>query len=109
MPRVVSTRTIAFDLERFDKDLRNIAHDRWKTLAQVARETGVDVSTIHKLALGCVPDGVSLAALCAWSGLDAGKYSVSEGDKRWDAVTKKVNYATRRSARLRNQRTDPNG
>jgi len=43
----------------------------WK---QVAGESGVSASTLTRMAQGKRPDVDGLAALCAWSGLDADDY-----------------------------------
>jgi transcriptional regulator with XRE-family HTH domain len=52
----------ALDAERQGKRLN------WK---QVAAATGVSASTLTRMGQGKRPDVDSLAALCAWAGLDA--------------------------------------
>ena len=50
----------------------------WK---QVAAESGVSASTLTRMAQGRRPDLDSLAALSAWSGLQADDFVRSEGEK----------------------------
>jgi len=55
----------ALDVTRKARDLN------WK---QVAGESGVSASTLTRMAQGKRPDVDGLAALCAWSGLDADNF-----------------------------------
>ncbi|MGQ4479371.1 helix-turn-helix domain-containing protein [Streptomyces sp. SAS_276] len=51
----------------------------WK---QVAAGSGVSASTLTRMAQGKRPDVDGLAALCAWSGLDADDFVRSEHEDR---------------------------
>lgn len=59
----------ALDAQRQVKELK------WK---DVAREADVSSSTLTRLGQGRRPDVDSLAALCAWSGLNADDYLTGE-------------------------------
>lgn len=54
----------------------------WK---QVAGESGVSASTLTRMAQGRRPDVDGLAALAAWSGLDADDYVRTDDDQRPNA------------------------
>jgi transcriptional regulator with XRE-family HTH domain len=60
----------ALDAQRQARNLN------WKT---VAAEAKVSASTLTRMGQGKRPDVDSLAALCAWSGLDADDYIRSAG------------------------------
>lgn len=76
MAQRLEPRRIGFDTEGFMQDLRRVCANQGKTLTEVAQETGINYSTLSYMTTRArVPDGVHLAALCAWSGLDAGHYS----------------------------------
>ncbi len=55
--------------------VRQAGRLNWK---QVAAESGVSASTLTRMAQGKRPDVDGLAALAAWSGLDADDYVRSE-------------------------------
>ncbi len=63
----------ALDSERCARRLN------WK---QVAGESGVSASTLTRMAQGKRPDVDGLAALAAWSGLDADDYVRSQDHQR---------------------------
>ncbi len=60
-----------FDAEAFYTALDGTRQARRLTWKQVAGESGVSASTLTRMAQGRRPDVDGLAALCAWSGLDA--------------------------------------
>jgi hypothetical protein len=68
---------MGFEAKRFYADFRKVAKDKGVSLSQASVETGVDSASLSRMGtIGAVPDGVNLAAMCKWSGLDASKYSV---------------------------------
>jgi transcriptional regulator with XRE-family HTH domain len=74
-----------FDAEGFYEALdsaRQAKNVNWK---QVAAESGVSASTLTRMAQGKRPDVDGLAALCAWSGLDADDFVRSLDDTRAEA------------------------
>lgn len=65
---------VIFDIAGFRHALdrcRVVRRVQWKT---VAKETGVSASTLSRMANGRKPDAASMAALCAWAGIDHRKY-----------------------------------
>jgi transcriptional regulator with XRE-family HTH domain len=67
-----------FDAGAFYESLdsaRQARHLNWK---QVSAESGVSASTLTRMAQGKRPDVDGLAALAAWSGLNADDYIRSE-------------------------------
>lgn len=72
----IEPRRIGFDIEGFVEDLQRVCFNRGVSLTRMAREIGVNDSAISYMKTRkSVPDGINLAALCAWSGLNAGLYS----------------------------------
>lgn len=71
-----------FDAAGFYEALEATRQARNVTWKQVAGESGVAASTLTRMAQGKRPDIDGLAALCAWSGLDADDYVRAEGDER---------------------------
>ncbi len=63
-----------FDAEAFYEALDAVRQARRRNWKQVAAESGVSASTLTRMAQGKRPDVDGLAALCAWSGLDADNY-----------------------------------
>ena len=63
----------ALDAQRMARDLT------WK---MVAEEAEVSASTLTRMGQGKRPDVDSLAALCAWSGLDADDFMRGDGADR---------------------------
>ena len=59
-----------FNGDAFYRALENTVAARSKNWKQVAAETGVSASTLARMAQGRRPDAASLAALCAWAGLN---------------------------------------
>jgi len=68
-----------FDAEGFYGALDAQRQARGPNWKQVAGESGVSASTLTRMAQGRRPDVDGLAALAAWSGLDADDYVRSEG------------------------------
>lgn len=62
----------ALDAQRIGKKM---------TWRQIAAASGVSASTLTRMAQGKRPDVDGLAALCAWSGLNADDYVRQEGAK----------------------------
>lgn len=60
-----------FDAEAFYEALDSTRQARDLTWRRVAAEAGVSASTLTRMAQGKRPDVDSLAALAAWSGLNA--------------------------------------
>ncbi|ADJ43941.1 XRE family transcriptional regulator [Amycolatopsis mediterranei S699] len=67
-----------FDAEAFYAALDSVRQARKLNWKQVAGESGVSASTLTRMAQGKRPDVDGLAALVAWSGLDADDYVRSE-------------------------------
>lgn len=67
----------ALDAHRFAKNLT------WK---QVAEKSGVSASTLTRIAQGKRPDVDSLAALVAWSGLNADDYVRESGKNKPETI-----------------------
>ena len=71
-----------FDTEGFYAALDAARQARGHNWKQVAAGSGVSASTLTRMAQGKRPDVNGLAALCAWSGLDADDFVRSEGGTR---------------------------
>lgn len=67
-----------FDAGAFYEALDAVRQARALNWKQVAAESGVSASTLTRMAQGKRPDVDGLAALVAWSGVDAGNYVRSE-------------------------------
>jgi DNA-binding Xre family transcriptional regulator len=74
-----------FDAEGFYAALDAARLARGLNWKQVAAGSGVSASTLTRMAQGKRPDVDGLAALCAWSGLDADDFVRSEDDDRTPA------------------------
>jgi transcriptional regulator with XRE-family HTH domain len=70
-----------FDAEVFYAALDSVRQARKLTWKQVAGESGVSASTLTRMAQGRRPDVDGLAALVAWSGLDADDYVRADDDR----------------------------
>lgn len=75
-------RIAAFDASAFYSALDAERYSRGMNWKQVAAETEVSASTLTRMGQGRRPDIDSLAALCAWSGLDADEFIRVEGQER---------------------------
>lgn len=67
-----------FDASAFYEALDAQRQSRQLTWKQVAQQSGVSASTLTRMAQGKRPDVDSLAALAAWSGLNADDFIRSE-------------------------------
>jgi transcriptional regulator with XRE-family HTH domain len=74
-----------FDTEGFYAALDSARQARGLNWKQVAAGSGVSASTLTRMSQGKRPDVDGLAALCAWSGLDADNFVRSEDDIRPEA------------------------
>jgi transcriptional regulator with XRE-family HTH domain len=74
-------KTGSFDNEAFYMALDAQRQALDMTWRQVAGESGVNASTLTRMAQGRRPDVDGLAALCAWSGLKADDF-VRAGDHK---------------------------
>lgn len=63
-----------FDIERFRDDLGKAVKARGYTMKALATETGVSASTLSRMKTGRRPDAASMAALCAWAGINHQRY-----------------------------------
>lgn len=70
----------AFDAGAFYSALDSERHARSLNWKQVADEADVSASTLTRIGQGKRPDVDSLAALCAWSGLQADGFIRIEND-----------------------------
>lgn len=71
-----------FDSDGFYLALDAARQARGLNWKQVAAGSGVSASTLTRMAQGARPDVDSLAALAAWSGLDADDYIRSDDKER---------------------------
>lgn len=70
-----------FDSDGFYSALDGVRRARSLTWKKVAEESGVAASTLTRMAQGKRPDVDGLAALCAWSGLNADNFVRLDHDK----------------------------
>lgn len=73
-----------FENDAFFRALDTTRLERKLNWREVASASGVSASTLTRMAQGKRPDVDSLAALVAWSGLDAGAFVVT-AEARQDA------------------------
>jgi transcriptional regulator with XRE-family HTH domain len=71
-----------FDSDRLYSALDAARAARGLSWRDVAKESGVSASSLTRIGQGKRPDVDSLAALCAWSGLDARDFMELEGQQR---------------------------
>lgn len=71
-----------FDADAFYAALDGVRHRRKLNWKQVSAQSGVSASTLTRMAQGKRPDVDGLAALVAWSGLDADSYLRSSDEQR---------------------------
>jgi transcriptional regulator with XRE-family HTH domain len=69
-----------FDAEAFQSALDAVRSAKGLNWKDVAAQSGVSASTLTRMAQGKRPDVDGLAALVAWSGLDADDYVRTLGD-----------------------------
>ena len=82
MPERKSGKKGWFDSDGFYSALDAARQARGLNWKQVAAGSGVSASTLTRMAQGARPDVDSLAALAAWSGLDADDYIRSDDTER---------------------------
>lgn len=70
--------TKGFDADSFYKSLAITVSVKQKNWRQVSEETGVGASTLTRMSRGSMPDAASLAALCAWSGINPSDFVTSK-------------------------------
>jgi transcriptional regulator with XRE-family HTH domain len=71
-----------FDADAFYAALDSVRQARRLNWKQVSAESGVSASTLTRMAQGKRPDVDGLAALVAWSGLEADNYVRFADDQR---------------------------
>ena len=84
-----------FDSEAFFAALDAVRQSKKHTWKKVAEETGISASTLTRLSQGRRPDVDSMAALCAWSLLNADDYVVrneKKGQSSEDALAQITTY-----------------
>jgi hypothetical protein len=64
----------SFEGEAYYAALERIVTARSESWREVGRQTGVNSSTLSRMATGRHPDAASIAALSAWSGLNPAHY-----------------------------------
>lgn len=74
-----------FDSDSFHAALDSARRAKGLNWKQVAAQSGVSASTLTRMAQGKRPDVDGLAALLAWSGLDADDYVRSGGKETREA------------------------
>jgi hypothetical protein len=68
---------LSFDAQRVYADLEAIVKSRGLSMLRFSYEVGVHATTLSRMKNnGMGLDGVNLAALCKWSGLNAADYSI---------------------------------
>lgn len=72
--------TVTFDKEGFFSALNAERLSRQMTWKEVANASGVNASTLTRMSDGKSPDVNGLAALLAWSGLEAENF-IADGDQ----------------------------
>jgi transcriptional regulator with XRE-family HTH domain len=70
----VTQERATFDAAAFFAALDAVRQARSSNWKQVAQGADISPSTLTRMAQGKRPDVDTLAALCAWAGLDAGDY-----------------------------------
>ena len=75
------TKSGWFDATAFYEALDSVRVARKLNWKQVAADSGVSASTLTRMAQGKRPDVDGLAALAAWSGLNADSYVRSEAGR----------------------------
>lgn len=77
MTRPHRNRTIDFDVAGFARAIEAVVRQRGTTFVALAYESGVHEDTVYKMrCMHRVPDGVGLAALGKWSGIDPSRFSI---------------------------------
>lgn len=81
-----------FDAEAFYASLDSQRQSRGINWRQVAKESGVSASTLTRIAQGRRPDVDSMAALLAWSGLDADSFVIRDREVRAEPLAQITAY-----------------
>lgn len=84
---------VHFDSEAFYAALDGVRRSRDLTWRQVARETGVNASTLTRMARGSHPDLDTVASLAAWAALDPASFFPAKSDS--DALSAIAAYIHR--------------
>jgi len=71
-------RIIGFNSDRFVTDLMRLARERGMAYTHIARHVGFDTAILSRFRRGSIPDGITLAAICKWGGLNAADYSTEQ-------------------------------
>ena len=71
-----------FDAQGFYEAMDATRQAKGLTWKRIANESGVSASTLTRMAQGKRPDVDSLAALVAWSGLEADNYLVTSAKRK---------------------------
>ncbi|MBI4291295.1 MAG: helix-turn-helix transcriptional regulator [Betaproteobacteria bacterium] len=71
-----------FDFPAFYRALQATVESKGVSWKQLAQHTGVSPTTLARMASGRKPDAASIAALCAWAGLNLSDFVHSELPKR---------------------------
>lgn len=93
----MTTRLASFNADGFYEAIDTTRRARELNWKEVAKGAGVSPSTLTRLAQGKRPDVDSLAALLAWSGLEADQFVLSE--KRNEPAPLAMIYTQLRSDR----------
>lgn len=91
-----------FDTEAFYAALNSQREAKEMTWKDVGAETGVNASTLTRMAQGKCPDAKGLAALLAWSGLSANDFMRGQagGRRREPETLAKITAVLRADASL---------
>ena len=81
-----------FDAEAFYASLDSQRQSKGINWRQVAKESGVSASTLTRIAQGRRPDVDSMAALLAWSGLDADSFVIRDREVRAEPLAQITAY-----------------
>jgi hypothetical protein len=88
MPHKSEKRRLKFDIRRFDADFRRVCKTKGLTLKQASIATGVHQDTLYFMkCINGIPDTISMASLCKWSGLNIGDYSI-DTEEWWKGFLK---------------------
>jgi hypothetical protein len=90
--RIDPQRRLSFDAQRFYIDLEAKVKARGLSMLRFSYEVGVNSATLSRMKNnGMGLDGVNLAALCKWSGLNAADYSI---DWEKEEMARAIAYAS---------------
>lgn len=89
-----------FDLVAYYRALDSTVIARKLTWKKVAEQTGVNASTLSRMAKGQRPDASSLAALAAWSGLNPADFVTGVQDQSAPETLARITAAIHGDPRL---------